>query len=62
MVDPRHGVDPMSVAHCFWNDHACNKNTWFSPKLMRLFQSSDEMLEDCTDQLGAVQQGEKHEC
>eukprot|EP00969_Alexandrium_andersonii_P308173 13621483-Alexandrium_andersonii.AAC.1 len=46
MVDPRHHADPSSVAQRFWNDHACNKDDWFSLKLMDIFQNSAELGSD----------------
>jgi hypothetical protein len=38
--------DPTVVANAFRNTHACCKDQAFSQKVMRLFDSADEMVED----------------
>ena len=48
MVDQRHLATPLAVAKEFWDDHFCNKDSWFSEKLMTLFRSAEEMASDPT--------------
>lgn len=46
LVDERHTEEPIAVARRFWSDHHCNKDPWFSSKLMHLFRTPEEMCSD----------------
>ena len=46
LVDERRRYEAAAVATEFWNDSLCNKDPWFSAKLMNIFDNAEQLRGD----------------